>query len=76
MKIFGIGTDIVNTNRIKRLVQKKYFISRIFNKNEIIKCKKIKNSHNCFAKLIEKRASELEELLFAVSKNDFDHYLN
>ena len=33
-------------------------------------------SHNCFAKLIEKRASELEELLFAVSKNDFDHYLN
>ena len=33
-------------------------------------------SHNCFAKLIEKRASELEELLFAVSKNDFDFYLN
>ena len=50
MNIFGVGTDIVSVDRIKNSLKNKNFINRIFNKKEIIKCKKINNSINCFAK--------------------------
>ena len=50
MKIFGIGTDIVKVSRIKKFVKKKTFITRLFNKQEVLKCKKTKNPSNCFAK--------------------------
>ena len=50
MSIYGIGTDIVNVERIKNSLKNKNFIRRIFNEKEILKCKKIKNSTNCFAK--------------------------
>ena len=50
MNIFGVGTDIVSTNRIKRSIKNKNFIKRIFNYKEILKCKKINNSVNCYAK--------------------------
>ena len=50
MNIFGVGTDIVSVDRIKNSLRNKNFINRIFNKKEIIKCKKINNSINCFAK--------------------------
>ena len=50
MSIFGIGTDIVNVDRIKNSLKNKNFIKRIFNKKEIQKCKKINNSNNCYAK--------------------------
>ncbi len=50
MNIFGIGTDIVSVDRIKKSLKNKNFIYRIFNKNEISKCKKINNSINCYAK--------------------------
>ena len=48
--IFGIGTDIVEIRRLKNLIKKKAFISRLFNKDEILKCQKINNSSNCFSK--------------------------
>ena len=50
MSIFGIGTDIVSIDRIKDSLKNKNFINRIFNEKEILKCKKIKNSINCYAK--------------------------
>ena len=50
MNIFGIGTDIVSTNRIKKSIKNRNFIKRIFNYKEILKCKKINNSINCYAK--------------------------
>ena len=50
MKIYGIGTDIVKIDRIKRSIKIKSFIKRLFNKQEIIKCKQRKNSPHCFAK--------------------------
>ena len=50
MNIFGVGTDIVSVDRIKNSLRNKNFINRIFNKKEIIKCKKINNSINCYAK--------------------------
>ena len=50
MSLFGIGTDIVSVDRIKNSLKNKKFINRIFNKKEILKCKKINNSINCYAK--------------------------
>ena len=50
MKIYGVGTDIVKVDRIKKSIRNKYFISRIFNENEIQKCKKLKKNYNCYAK--------------------------
>jgi len=50
MKIFGIGTDIVSVNRIKRLLKGKLFLNRIFCKEEINKCSILINSYNCYAK--------------------------
>ena len=50
MKIYGIGTDVVNINRIKNSLKNKNFISRLFNKNEIKKCNAQINKANCYAK--------------------------
>ena len=50
MSIFGIGTDIVSVDRIKKSLKNKNFLKRVFNEKEILKCKKINNSTNCYAK--------------------------
>ena len=50
MKIFGIGTDIVDIVRIKKSIKNKRFVSRVYNEKEIFKCKKLIKSENCFAK--------------------------
>ena len=42
MKLFGVGTDIIRVNRLKKSLKKKSFLSRIFNMEEIIKCKRKK----------------------------------
>ena len=51
MSIFGLGSDIVDTNRIKKALKNKNFIKKIFSKNElkIIKTK-LKTSINYCAK--------------------------
>ncbi|HJO77462.1 MAG TPA: holo-ACP synthase, partial [Pelagibacteraceae bacterium] len=52
MKIFGIGTDIVNIKRMEKSL-KKYgnkFKNKIFSKNEISYCEKKKNSSASYAK--------------------------
>ena len=50
MKIYGIGTDIIRTSRIKKLIKKKNSLERLFSIEEIKRCKKTKKSLNCFAK--------------------------
>ena len=52
MKIFGIGTDIVNIKRMERTLKGKNsnFKKRIFSKNEIIYCEKRKNPFPFYAK--------------------------
>ena len=50
MNIYGIGTDIVRVDRIKKFLKNKNFLKRVFNEKEILKCKKIINYSNCFAK--------------------------
>ena len=50
MKIYGIGTDIVSVDRIKKSLKNKNFLKKLFNKGEIAKCSKLINSINCYAK--------------------------
>ena len=50
MKLYGIGTDIVSVDRIKKSLKKKNFLKKIFNKEEVSKCSKLINSYNCYAK--------------------------
>ena len=50
MKITGIGVDIVENERIKKLIRNKQFISRVFSKKEINQSKKIKDKTNYFSK--------------------------
>ena len=50
MKIKGVGVDIVDNKRIKKLIKNKQFISRIFSIKEIKQSKKIKNKANYFSK--------------------------
>ena len=52
MKIFGLGTDIVNIKRLEKILRKnrKTFKSRIFSKNEILYCDKKKNPTPFYAK--------------------------
>ena len=52
MRIFGIGTDIVNIKRIEKSL-KKYgdsFKNKIFSKNEIIYCDNKNNPYSFYAK--------------------------
>ena len=68
MNIYGIGTDIVNINRIKNLLSKKNssFKKRIFTNFEIRICNKRKNKIECFAK----RFAAKEALFKAVSQEN------
>ena len=52
MNIFGIGTDIVNVNRIRSIIKKKNnsFKNKIYTKLEIKVCDKRKDNIECFAK--------------------------
>ncbi len=52
MKIFGIGTDIINIKRMEKSLKKydKKFKSKIFSKNEIIYCETKKDSASSYAK--------------------------
>ena len=49
MKTVGIGVDIVNNKRFKKLIKDKKFINRIFSKKEISASKKKLNKINFFS---------------------------
>ena len=52
MNIYGIGTDIVNINRVRSAIKKsnQAFKKKIFTNFEIKACEKRKNKIECFAK--------------------------
>ena len=52
MKIFGIGTDIVNIKRMEKSIKKSRnnFINKVFSKNEILYCEKKKDPFPFYAK--------------------------
>jgi holo-[acyl-carrier protein] synthase len=68
MKIYGIGTDIVSVDRIKKSLKNNDFISRIFSKQEITKCKKLSNLNNCYAKRFAAKEAFSKALGTGISK--------
>ena len=50
MKILGIGIDIIQNNRVEKLVKKKIFVKRTFGKNELKFSSKTINKTNYYAK--------------------------
>ena len=69
MRIFGIGTDIVKISRIKKSIKKKIFLSKIFSQREISRCRKTKNSFNCFAKRFAAKEAFSKALGTGITKN-------
>ena len=62
MSILGIGIDVVEIKRIKKLlINNDKFIKRIFTEKEIKYCKK-KNNVNCFAKRFAAKESFVKAL--------------
>lgn len=68
MNIYGIGTDIANINRIKKLIKNKKSINRLFNKKEILKCEKQVNKANCYAKRFAAKEAFSKALGTGISK--------
>jgi len=71
MKIFGIGTDIVNIKRIEKSL-KLYgdrFKENIFSKNEIAYCEKKKNSCAFYAKRFAAKEALSKALGCGIRKN-------
>ena len=68
MKIYGIGTDIANINRLKKSIINKKFIDRIFNKNEVIRCNKQVNKVNCYLKKFAAKEAFVKALGTGISK--------
>ena len=62
MKTVGIGTDIINNNRIKSLLKKKNFIDRTFSKREIFISRKFLNKTNFFSKRFAAKESFVKAL--------------
>jgi holo-[acyl-carrier protein] synthase len=68
MKIYGIGTDIVSVDRVKKKFRDKNFLKRLFNAEEVIKCKKLVNSQNCYAKRFAAKEAFSKALGTGISK--------
>jgi len=68
MKIYGIGTDIANINRIKKSLKNKNFINRLFNKNEVKKCNNQINKANCYAKRFAAKEAFSKAIGVGISK--------
>lgn len=72
--ILGIGTDIVEINRIKDAVERwgEHFLNRIFTENEIAYCRKRKDPYPCIAA----RFAAKEAMIKALSAGDRQMALN
>ena len=71
MKIFGIGTDIVNIKRMERSL-KRYgtkFKKKIFSSKEIIYCEKKKDSSSCYAKRFAAKEALTKALGVGIGKD-------
>lgn len=69
MKIYGLGIDIVNINRIKSIMNKnENFKKRIFTQAELNYCSKKKDKYSCFAKRFAAKESFAKALGIGISK--------
>ena len=68
MKILGIGVDIIENKRLKKLLKNESFLKRIYGKREIELSKKIKNKINFFAKRFAAKESFAKSLGTGIRK--------
>ena len=68
MNIYGIGTDIVSIERIRKSLKNKNFYKRVFNEKEIAKCKRTINICNCYAKRFSAKEAFSKALGTGISK--------
>ena len=68
MRIFGVGTDIIRINRLKKSLNKKPFLLRVYSNEEIEKCKRTKINFNCFAKRFAAKEAFSKALGTGISK--------
>ena len=68
MKIFGIGTDIIQISRMKKSLKKDSFLTRLFSDDEIKNCKKKVNSISCYAKRFASKEAFSKALGTGVAK--------
>tara|TARA_Y100000031_G_scaffold27895_1_gene30134 strand:+ start:545 stop:937 length:393 start_codon:yes stop_codon:yes gene_type:complete len=71
MKIFGIGTDIVNIKRLEKSLKlyNKKFKENIFSKNEIAYCEKKRNPSAFYAKRFAAKEAFSKALGTGIRKN-------
>ena len=71
MSVLGIGVDIVDIYRVKKLLlKKKYnFKSKIFTNNEIAYCEKKLNFTNCYSKRFAAKEAFVKALGTGFRKN-------
>ena len=69
MKILGIGVDIIENKRLKKLLKNESFLKRIYGKKEIELSKKIKNKTNFFAKRFAAKESFAKSLGTGIRKD-------
>ena len=50
MNLFGVGVDIVDNSRIRKMIRNKDFLNRVFSNYEILNSTKIANKTAFFAK--------------------------
>jgi holo-[acyl-carrier protein] synthase len=69
MKIYGLGTDIVDVKRIKSvLTRNKSFKKRIFTKSEISFCENKKKSYYCYAKRFAAKEAFAKSIGLGIAK--------
>ena len=71
MSILGTGIDIVDNNRLKKLLIKKKsnFKNKIFTNNEIAYCEKKSNITNCYSKRFAAKEAFVKALGTGFRKN-------
>ena len=69
MSILGIGVDIVDNNRFKKLARNQNFIKRVFTKNEQLNSYKLKNKINFFSKRFAAKEAFSKATGYGISNN-------
>ena len=69
MAIIGVGVDIVDNKRFKKLIKNKQFVERVFTKNETEYSIKLRNKLNYFSKRFAAKEAFSKATGFGISKN-------
>ena len=68
MNIYGLGLDMVNSNRIKDIIKKNKNLKKIFSKEEISFCENKKNKFSCLAKRFAAKEAFAKSLGTGIAK--------